>query len=922
MKKVTTSLLILLLLIVPGLAKEERESGPPALYRANEVDGPAQSVININNLTVWVRGDGFHDWVVDGSWNGTFPKGTAGAIFSEGIVWAGKVQDGGTVELRSGGSTYKSGNIAGRILTDASGAVTGREDDSDPSVRPYRVRPDFQSVDLSDDAANFFLIPVGNVTDADIEVIYNQYDIDWVNWPWDRGAPYDDRDGNGVYEADPDGDGVYGELEVSEIGDTTYAEDIPGIGGASQTLWTVYNDLDEGQNIGIYGAPSTGLEVQETYWAYALANPLGSTVFKRVRLIYKGTPDTPNDAVVEEMYIAQWSDPDLGQYTDDFAGGDSSLSLGYVYNGSNNDAVWDSWGMAPPAAGYDFLQGPVVASEGDTALFNFKPLPGYRNLPMTTFTFFAAGSPRSDPDLNDYAGTQQWYNLMRGCEPRPEYPTCDPLYDNLGDQTNFELAGDPVLASGDRDGIPTAFNDRRFPPGDRRLVLATGPFTLAKGDTQEVVVALIGAAGENFLQSVAILKFNDNFAQEAYDNVFDLPSGPPAPNVNVVELDQQIVLEWESDEEARINTESSNLKGYKFEGYNVYQLPSATATKEDGVLLATYDLESSPGYIFQDVFDPSAGVAVNKPVQFGINSGLTRYYSVSTDAFTNKPLVNGKTYYFVVTAYNQNMSEDVSTHSLESPVSQSLRAVIPHAPNPQTIYPYSLGDTVVVANKVGINDAIVVPVIMDPDAPAGETFEVRFTVDEVAGTKIWDLLRTDTSPEDTLVGQSSTFDSATEHRFLGKGGFVLELADAPAGIRSVKDGDVSVAGEPYEDSGYYIAGSVTTLAGPAVDESDYEIRFTSGGSWALTGAPLPATYFVNVPFEVWDLGMPDDASDDVQVIAYFNDAAEDGEWNTAGNDQIGGYPVFDKFHIAKVEYQSNPDDVSAPDKAAIFFSNQ
>ena len=136
MKKVTTSLLILLLLIVPGLAKEERESGPPALYRANEVDGPAQSVININNLTVWVRGDGFHDWVVDGSWNGTFPKGTAGAIFSEGIVWAGKVQDGGTVELRSGGSTYKSGNIAGRILTDASGAVTGREDDSDPLSTP------------------------------------------------------------------------------------------------------------------------------------------------------------------------------------------------------------------------------------------------------------------------------------------------------------------------------------------------------------------------------------------------------------------------------------------------------------------------------------------------------------------------------------------------------------------------------------------------------------------------------------------------------------------------------------------------------------------------------------------------------------------------------------------------------------------
>ena len=287
MRKVTTVLLLISSLTVFTYARESGGETPFTFYKANESEGPAQTVMNINNITVWVRGDGLHDIVADG-WNGTFPKGTAGVIYMEGIVWAGMVDDGGTPALRSGGSTYKSGSLAGKILLDAGGNVTGAEDPDDPAVRPYRVRLDFQTADLTDDAANFLIVSVDDVTETDKQDIYDQYVIDWLNWPVDRGAPFDDRgdtDGNvgsdGIYTPDPDGDGIFGELEVDEdTGDTTYIEDIPGIAGAGQTLWTVYNDLDEGQNIGLYGAPSMGFEIQETYWAYALDNPLGSTIFK------------------------------------------------------------------------------------------------------------------------------------------------------------------------------------------------------------------------------------------------------------------------------------------------------------------------------------------------------------------------------------------------------------------------------------------------------------------------------------------------------------------------------------------------------------------------------------------------------------------------------------------------------------------
>src|SRR6266478_4558796 len=65
---------------------------------------PGQSIMDINNITSWVRDDGIFDYLVASAWNGTYPKGTAGTIFTEGILWGGLVQDGRIPALRVGGS--------------------------------------------------------------------------------------------------------------------------------------------------------------------------------------------------------------------------------------------------------------------------------------------------------------------------------------------------------------------------------------------------------------------------------------------------------------------------------------------------------------------------------------------------------------------------------------------------------------------------------------------------------------------------------------------------------------------------------------------------------------------------------------------------------------------------------------------------
>ena len=99
-------------------------------------------------------------------------------------------------------------------------------------------------------------------------------------------------------------------------------------------------------------------------------------------------------------------------------------------------------------------------------------------------------------------------------------------------------------------------------------------------------------------------------------------------------------------------TESSNISGYAFQGYNVYQLPSATATVDEAVRIGTYDLNDGVQTIMGNVFIPEYGTTVEIPVQYGLDKGVTRQLVVSMDHLTGGPLYVGSEYFFAVSAYN------------------------------------------------------------------------------------------------------------------------------------------------------------------------------------------------------------------------------------------------------------------------------
>ncbi len=841
-----SSMLVLLFILAAPYGTYSKENpkdrNNKKLQKSTKIqDDPQTTLMDINNITTFTQDNGFHNALYGGSWSDAFPKGTAGGIFQEGIVWGGLVDDGGSPTLRVGGNTYFNGTQA--------------------IDRIYRVRPDYKTADLTNDAANFFYyqnypLDASQVTEGDIATIRAQYEKDWKEWPAAKGAPYEDVNGDGIYEPDTD---------------------IPGIPGASQTIWIHYDDSIAPN---AYGTPPIGLEVQETYWAYSVSNPLSNVIFKKVDVVYKGTENAPANASIKDFYLVQWADPDIGQYTDDFAGCDTTLNLGYSYSSSTQDAVYQSVGLAPAALGYDFLQGVAqyTGNMSDSAIINLKWRKGYKYVnskPLTSYTYFASGGAWGDPDGQDPNGTPQWYNLMRGFLPRPAYPSASPFPGNVGGTSaggvgTYLLSGDPLTRTGFIDGIAEG-------PGDRRIVNTTGPFNMVKGDTAEIVVATIGGIGSTNLSSVSVLKFNDIFAQYAYDQLFDLPNFTK-PVVSFTQQDREIVLNW--DNNTATSLELSAPKGYAFQGYNIYQYPDASFNLKNAVKIATFDKKDNITTIFDNQFDEASGLVLNLPVQQGTDIGLQRYMDITKDAVRNKPLRNGQEYYYGVTAYgyNPDTSGTLPFKALESTPEQIT--AVPQQANPGITYGEKTGNVIDVTHSTGLADGSPSVTIVDPAKTTGHKYQVYFTSRQEIRNENGDWgpasARTGLRKADTL--SSASIDLAAVY---GPEAGTLELScslsfDSPDydyvdGVLMTFPAGTHIISAPNFEGGN---GTLAPLiVGNKVVIGDTSARsgngpFAGGEEWTIIIQHNPSDLPLNVSWKVFDDGYgggPIDAEGTSQV---------------------------------------------------------
>ncbi|MEW6196647.1 MAG: T9SS type A sorting domain-containing protein [Bacteroidota bacterium] len=820
---------------------------------------PNSTRININNISTKIEDNGRSDHGTSDS-EFFFPKGDNKTLsYTSGVLFGGYAGN-----LRFGGTEYTSSLLPGRILDGPVG-----ENPNLPHVRIYRVRPDYLTSSFENEINN---------GEGTYEQIKEQYTKDVTEWPASDGAPYDDVNGNGTYES---------------------SIDIPGVPGAHQTIWFVANDAQRPS--GHYPI-ATNFEIHVTVWAYNTSGPLRNVIFKKYQFINKNSFD------INDMYVGIFADTDVGGSTDDFAGCDSLLGLGYAYNADSFD---NKYNITPPAIGFDFLQGPLVGGNpDDVGIYNGKKVNGYKNLGTTSFVYFTCGGTYFQYPNQDI----EWYKYMSGLNPETGQKFAVPA-EFGGGTTNFADSGNPVTGIGWVDGTEESC-------GERYILLSTGPFNIAQGDTQEIVFAQLAAVGEDRLQSVAKLKELDYQIQRMYDEyLYANPKNIYAKNelekVNAVlsenRYESTVIVDWNANQQI----EDGNINGYTFQGYNVYQFRSDMALRENGIKLATYDVNDGIKLITENYYDPLTGNLIELAEQTGTDSGIQRTFTFEKDYFNDEPFIKGKTYYFGVSSYYYYpdwLSQSPLggfRKSFESDM-QLLQVTIREDESG-----FAYGDTIFASRLFGFGEGRIFAIVKNPSQLTGHSYKVEF--DSVGNQVVWNLVDIVTGNkvlENQIIEaerysyENIFFPSAVgmeihviqyKPKAAGNGNGIIEIMYGGEPIPpdgwdlkgSLYQGNCVWLDPNWEGSGnrdrYYISTQHSITGFNYFDYMmmynlsfhDFEIRFTNQESFAILKSFSNNYYIIKVPFELWDIGFnsPNDLTDDVRMIPLFKGTDQySGSW--------------------------------------------
>ncbi|MGH1366774.1 MAG: T9SS type A sorting domain-containing protein [Calditrichia bacterium] len=275
-----------------------------------------------------------------------------------------------------------------------------------------------------------------------------------------QGAYFRDLDNNGLYDPFVD--------QPDLLGDKTF--------------WCAYNDVvDTTQRPRWFKTDPLEVEIHQSVWAYALTQRDLQIVYFRYRMTNKSNTD------IEDAYFSIFADADIGDFQDDLVACDTSLNLSYMYN----DGEDFDYGINPPAFGIGVVQGPAVNSPGDTAFtyrgdfFAPDTLFDRKRLGMISYTPINKSSgPLNQPTDTTVARLYQRGGFLPSGLPID--PTTFGVGGTLQDDPRFTYSGDPVTDIGWIDIMPQ----------DRRFLINTGPFRIAAGETQDIIMAYSVGQGQ------------------------------------------------------------------------------------------------------------------------------------------------------------------------------------------------------------------------------------------------------------------------------------------------------------------------------------------------------------------------------------------------------------------------------------------
>ena len=485
----------------------------------------------------------------------------------------------------------------------------------------------------------------------------------------------------GYWDADLDGtyDPTNGDYPIIEIRGCSDAPQFP----EEMTFW-IYNDAG---NVHRQSSTPTQIqmEIQVQAFAYETADDINNMTFQRYKLINRAQED------ILDTYFAMWVDPDLGCFTDDYVGCDTTRDLAYVYNedeldGAPGGCTCDG-GVATycdevPILGVDYFRGPrkpLFNEDGDVI--------GEEELGMSSFIYINnAGIGEPDPGTTDPNTADEYYNYLQGIwrDGSPLYGAGDGYQEVGAPETRYVFSDAPNLTG----GFSMVENDLPF--GDRRTIQASGPFTLQPGAVNELIIGVVWVPDQTYpAPSLQRLQTADDLAQDLFDSCFDIFDGPDAPDMDIVELDREIVLLLgngptsnnfeEMYEEVGFGIPDGQDSIYRFEGYRIYQLsgPNVSLAEIDNPErvreIAQFDLRNGIQRIFnwteveeqdnpneQPYLTPSLAIDSE-------DDGLRHSISITQDAFEGDRLINHRRYYFAAIAYAYNNYKQFDPTDADNP---------------------------------------------------------------------------------------------------------------------------------------------------------------------------------------------------------------------------------------------------------------
>ncbi|HIF13821.1 MAG TPA: hypothetical protein EYQ86_00125 [Bacteroidetes bacterium] len=596
------------------------------VLRAASCDPASSQVdLDINNVRARLLNGGDMWWDLS---TGRYEVPKDGGVISlfAGSVWIGGIDAGG--QLKVAAQTYRqSGNDFFPGPLDANGSI------DKTTCASWDKHFMVTALEIETFKDNF---AAGNTSTIPLSIL---------EWPA-TGNTNSPIIGNYVLNAfhDEDGDGAYDPYmgDHPTLDASCVSEVVP-----DQLIWWVYND--KGNIHSETGSEPIGIEIQAAAFAFKTNDEVNDMTFYRYKITNKST------LTLDSTYMAQWVDPDLGAYNDDYVGCDTSRELGICYNGDAVDGPTSpNYGNEPPLIGIDFFEGPLDTAGNELGMAVFL----YYNNDFTII-----GNPETAP---------HYYGYMTGT-----WKDATPFTDGgngYGGSTlsNYVFPGDPSDASGWSEC--TEGNT----PADRRFMQSSGPFTLMPGAVNNITIGAVWVRPKNVYPcpSFKSIQVASDKAQALFDNCFKLMEGPKSPEAKFRELDREIILAiydyelTEAYEEASPeikalmeNDTSIHDSTYNFQGYIIYQLKNAMISSSElddrakARIVANVDNKDGVGSLVN--YQYNSDLNYNLPIVKAENAedrGLRHTFKIDQDLFAtgDKKLINHKKYYYTIVPYSYN----------------------------------------------------------------------------------------------------------------------------------------------------------------------------------------------------------------------------------------------------------------------------